>query len=99
MDARGLVVGDLVLLGTGDHVPADVRLVEGMEMRVDESSLTGENRPVNKVAGGLAVFGGTMDEGDGGNPTGIFLLCHHDQHHHRHHHSRNNAIFPSWEHS
>ncbi len=39
---RDVVVGDVVLVETGDEVPADGRLFESMEMQVDESSLTGE---------------------------------------------------------
>ncbi len=37
-----IVVGDLVLLSTGDEVPADGQLIEATQMEVDESSLTGE---------------------------------------------------------
>ncbi|MBR1665766.1 MAG: calcium-translocating P-type ATPase, PMCA-type [Bacteroidaceae bacterium] len=37
-----IVVGDLVLLATGDEVPADGQLLEATQMQVDESSLTGE---------------------------------------------------------
>lgn len=48
--AKDLVVGDLLLLQTGDRVPADCRLVDAMEVKVDESSLTGENKPVAKTA-------------------------------------------------
>ena len=51
--AKDLVVGDMVLLGTGDRVPADCRLIDGVELSVDESSLTGENHPVEKVGGGM----------------------------------------------
>lgn len=40
--AKELVVGDLVLLATGDRVPADLRIVDGVDLSVDESSLTGE---------------------------------------------------------
>jgi len=39
---REVVVGDLVLVETGDEVPADGRLVEAVDLQVDESSLTGE---------------------------------------------------------
>jgi Ca2+-transporting ATPase len=53
--AKELVVGDLVLLSTGDKVPADCRVVDSVELRVDESSLTGENHPVSKTGEGLAV--------------------------------------------
>ncbi len=48
IDARELVVGDIVLLATGDRVPADLRLVESVNLRMDESSLTGESESVNK---------------------------------------------------
>ncbi|KAL1745521.1 hypothetical protein HDZ31DRAFT_63015 [Schizophyllum fasciatum] len=40
--ANELVPGDVVTLGTGDRVPADLRLVEAVDFEVDESSLTGE---------------------------------------------------------
>jgi Ca2+-transporting ATPase len=47
--ARELVVGDSVLLTEGDRVPADVRLIEATNLAVDESLLTGESAPVDKV--------------------------------------------------
>jgi len=46
--ARELVTGDILLLETGDRVPADARLVEGHSLRTDESPLTGESAPVEK---------------------------------------------------
>ncbi|MFW5986369.1 MAG: cation-translocating P-type ATPase, partial [Halanaerobiales bacterium] len=48
--SRELVRGDVVLLRAGDFVPADVRLVEVSNLKVDESSLTGESVPVDKQA-------------------------------------------------
>ncbi len=48
--ARDLVVGDIVLLQTGYMVPADCRLIEAINLKVNESSLTGESKAVNKNA-------------------------------------------------
>jgi P-type Ca2+ transporter type 2C len=46
--AAQLVPGDIILLYTGDKVPADARLIESFTMKTDEASLTGESSPVNK---------------------------------------------------
>lgn len=48
--ASQLVPGDVVLLRAGDLVPADLRLVQGEHLRVNEAPLTGESVPVDKVA-------------------------------------------------
>ena len=48
IDAKELVSGDVVVLEVGDRVPADLRLVESLNLRVDESSLTGESVPASK---------------------------------------------------
>ncbi len=45
-----VVTGDIVLIETGDKIPADGRLIESTALRADESSLTGESAPVAKDA-------------------------------------------------
>lgn len=51
--AREVVPGDVVMLETGNYVPADVRLVESVNLRIEEASLTGESVPAKKEAGAL----------------------------------------------
>jgi len=46
--ARDLVPGDVVIIKTGDRIPADGRLLEAVNLKVEEASLTGESVPVNK---------------------------------------------------
>lgn len=48
--AREVVLGDIVVLSTGDRVPADGRLLESMSLQTDEAALTGESLPVEKHA-------------------------------------------------
>lgn len=59
--ARDLVVGDLVILNTGEKIPADGKLLEAVELTVDEAMLTGEAAPVDKsvTAKNPAVYMGT----------------------------------------
>lgn len=48
--ARELVEGDIVVLDTGDYIPADLRIFEAINLKSQESSLTGESVPVEKEA-------------------------------------------------
>ena len=48
LPAAEVVPGDLVLLGPGDLLPADLRLTESWALRVNEAALTGESEPVTK---------------------------------------------------
>ncbi len=48
IDSKFLVYGDVVILESGDKIPADCYLLESNELKVDESVLTGESVPVNK---------------------------------------------------
>ncbi len=59
VDAKTLVVGDLVFLNIGDIVPADLRLVKTDSITIDESSLTGESAPVLKSLKKNMLFMGT----------------------------------------
>src|SRR5512134_1190956 len=51
--ARELVPGDIVFLESGNYIPADVRLLEAINLRVEEASLTGESLPVQKNAASI----------------------------------------------
>jgi H+-transporting ATPase len=57
--ARELVAGDVIRLRLGDIVPADARLLDGDEVSVDQSALTGESLPATRKSGD-AVFSGSI---------------------------------------
>ena len=52
--ARDLVPGDVVVLRTGDRIPADARVLQAVNLSIDEAALTGESAPVDKTADPLA---------------------------------------------
>ncbi len=61
VDAAELVPGDVVLLSSGDSLPADVRLLQARNLRVDEAALTGESVPVDKGTAEVAAAAGIGD--------------------------------------
>ena len=54
LSAKELVPGDVVLLEAGNAIPADLRLMESVNLRIQEAALTGESEPVEKHTGPLA---------------------------------------------
>ena len=60
--ARDLVPGDVIVLRAGDRVPADARLIEAVNLQIEEAALTGESLPVEKHTTPLAE--GQLTVGD-----------------------------------
>lgn len=53
IDAKDLVVGDIIRLEAGDYIPADARLITSSSLKSEESALTGESVPVEKDANAI----------------------------------------------
>ncbi|MCL2391700.1 MAG: cation-translocating P-type ATPase [Oscillospiraceae bacterium] len=62
IDSDKVVVGDIVTLDAGDYIPADIRIIESMNLKVDESALTGESLSVEKNA--EVIFDDEVSLGD-----------------------------------
>ncbi len=60
VDSRELVVGDIVILDTGDMIPADVRIIKSNHLKVDQSALTGESNPVSKHSDPTEIGGNIL---------------------------------------
>jgi H+-transporting ATPase len=64
LDPKELVPGDVIRLRLGDIIPADVKLIEGDYLSVDQSALTGESLPVSKLTGDIAYSGSVAKQGE-----------------------------------
>lgn len=64
IEAKLLVPGDIIRLRLGDIIPADVILINGDYLSVDQSALTGESLPVNKKTGESAYSGSVAKQGE-----------------------------------
>jgi Ca2+-transporting ATPase len=62
--AEKLVPGDIVVLAAGQRVPADGRILESVQLQVQEASLTGESLPVSKIDEPLRPDSGDVQLGD-----------------------------------
>jgi len=54
IDSADVVIGDIVSFDAGDYIPADIRILESINLNIDESALTGESVPVTKNASVIA---------------------------------------------
>ena len=63
---RDLVPGDVIRLRLGDIVPADIRLLDGDEISVDQAALTGESLPATRTAGDAVFSGSIVRRGEAG---------------------------------
>ncbi|MBP3425948.1 MAG: calcium-translocating P-type ATPase, PMCA-type [Rikenellaceae bacterium] len=70
IESRDLVVGDTVVIETGDSVPADLRLTEATNLKIQEAALTGESLPVEKNTDTL-----TEEVGIGDRTNMAFASC------------------------
>lgn len=64
ISAKELVPGDMIRVRLGDIIPADIKLVEGDYLSVDESALTGESLPVEKDTSDVGYSGSIIRQGE-----------------------------------
>ncbi|GBE53989.1 MAG TPA: plasma-membrane proton-efflux P-type ATPase [Euryarchaeota archaeon] len=64
IEASNLVPGDIVHVKLGDVIAADIKLIEGKYLSVDQSAMTGESLPVTKKGGDVAYSGSIIKQGE-----------------------------------
>lgn len=64
ISSRELVPGDIIKLKIGDIVPADVQLLDGRYLLIDQSSITGESMPVSHKVGEVALANTVVKQGE-----------------------------------
>ena len=64
INAKKLVPGDIIRIRLGDVIPADVQILEGDYLTIDQSALTGESLPVTKQNGDKAYSGTIVKQGE-----------------------------------
>ncbi len=64
INAKNLVIGDIIKLKIGNIVPADVKLIKLEELEIDQSALTGESLPVFKKEGDIVYGNSIVKKGD-----------------------------------
>lgn len=64
LNAKLLVPGDIISVKLGNIIPGDIKLLSGEYLSVDQSALTGESLPVDKVAGDVAFSGTVVKKGE-----------------------------------
>jgi H+-transporting ATPase len=64
INARELIPGDIVRIRLGDIIPADVKLIDGEYLEVDQSALTGESLPVEKKVNDIGYSGSIVRKGE-----------------------------------
>ena len=64
IDAKELVPGDIIKIKIGEILPADVKLIEGEYLQIDQSALTGESMPVTKHSNDTAYANSVAKQGE-----------------------------------
>jgi H+-transporting ATPase len=64
IDAKELIPGDIIKIKIGDLIPADIKLIDGDFIQVDQSALTGESLPVTAKPGDIAYSNSIVKQGE-----------------------------------